>query len=204
LLAGLGEVRRNNIFGYTAFSLYGGFWMSIGTIEIVSLLSNGEAAPANPNATQAMLFMVFLFTVMLWILTFKMNKTICSLFFLLLVTCLLLFFGVDNETVDKVGGYFGICTSANAFWLAFVELYNDVFGEGSEVIPLGHWNSNRFQSAGAAHSPGRIHGHWPFLMPRESHTKSENARPSCDVENGNGTAEECLSTWYYRKIVLAQ
>ena len=168
--------------------------MSIGTIEIVSLLSNGEAAPANPDATQAMLFMVFLFTVMLWILTFKMNKTICFLFFLLLVTCLLLFFGVDNETVDKVGGYFGICTSANAFWLAFVELYNDVFGEGREVIPLGHWRSNRFQSTGAAHSPGRIHGHWPFIMPRESHKKNNDAKPSSDVETGITNTKECHSS----------
>ena len=45
---------------------------------------------------------------MLWVLTFKLNKTVCSLFFLLGVTCILLSFGVQNPTVDKVGGYFGI------------------------------------------------------------------------------------------------
>lgn len=126
-----------------------------------------------------MLFMVSLFTFMLWVLTFKMNKTICSLFFLLGTTSMLLCFGVTNETVDIVGGYFGLVTAANAFWLAFVELYNDVFGEGNEVIPLGNWKANKFQSTGAAHTPGRIHGHWPFLMPRGCMYLDES-----DVETG--------------------
>lgn len=114
IIAGLGEVRRNNLFGYTAFCLYGGFWMSVATIEIVSLLAN-ETPPTNKKALQGMLFMVSVFTYMLWTLTFKMNYTISSLFFLLGSTCMLLSFGTRDETVDKVGGWFGVATSINAF-----------------------------------------------------------------------------------------
>jgi len=137
--------------------------MSLGTVLIVNLLSTNDAGnspPLNGEALQAMLFMVGVFTFMLWSLTFKLNKTICSLFFLLGVTCILLSFGVHNETVDTVGGYFGILTSANAFWLAYAELVNDVIGEGKrEIIPLGHWHWNEFKESGGAHVPGRIRGH---------------------------------------------
>ena len=168
LLAGLCEIRRNNIFGYTAFCLYGAFWMSLATVQIVPLLASVDVAPANSKAMQAMLALVFVFTVMLWVLTFKMNKTICFLFFLLTTTVLLLCAGVGNKTVDQVAGYLGILTSANAYWLAFVELFNDVYGEGAEIIPLGHWSANKFRLVGGAHSPGRIHGHWPFIMKRRT------------------------------------
>jgi hypothetical protein len=165
IIAGISEIKRNNLFGYTAFCLYGGFWMSIGTVEIVSLLSTGALPVVNPKASQAMLFMVGAFTFMLWVLTLKMNKTISSLFFLLGITLWLLCFGVQNETADQVGGYLGLATAANAFWLAFVELYNDVIGEGREEISLGHWHWNeKTHSHGGIHKRGRIQGLHPSLV----------------------------------------
>lgn len=159
--------------------------MSVGTVEIVSLLaaSNGVPAYSNPKATQAMLFLVSIFTFMLWVLTFKINKTICSLFFLLGTTCLLLSFGVHNETVDRVGGYFGLATSLNAFWLAFAELVNDVIGEGKEeLIPLGHWKTNQFKKSGGAHVPGRIHGARLSSVVNTSNYKRQDAQE--DIEEG--------------------
>jgi succinate-acetate transporter protein len=161
IIAGLSEIRRNNIFGYTAFCVYGGFWMSLGTANIVSLLAT-NTPPTNVLASQAMLFLLGVTSFMLWVPTFQLNKTICSLFFLLMCTCFLLSFGTRNETVDVVGGYFGIVTSANAFWLAFVELVNDVVGHGVEILPLFHWHWTRQQirgTGGAMHVPGRIRGH---------------------------------------------
>ena len=88
--------------------------MSVATIEITSLLAT-DSPPVNVKAMQGMLFMVSIFTFMLWSLTFKMNYTINSLFFLLGSTCMLLSFGTHNETVDKIGGWFGVATSTNAF-----------------------------------------------------------------------------------------
>jgi succinate-acetate transporter protein len=160
LIAGISEIRRNNIFGYTAFCVYGGFWMSVGTLRIVELLAAGDTSPhVSPKASQAMLSIMAVVTAMLWSLTFKINKTICMLFFLLFMTFILLAVGVFNETVDQIGGYVGILTSANAFWIAFAELVNDVIGEGTdEIIPLGHWKTNKFKKAGGAHVPGLIHG----------------------------------------------
>jgi succinate-acetate transporter protein len=202
IIAGLSEIRRNNIFGYTAFCLYGGFWMSVGTVEIVSLLATGKKPPVNATALQAMLFMVGVFTFMLWVLTFKMNKTINSLFFLLGSTLWLLCIGVEHETVDKVGGYFGLATAANAFWLAFAELVNDVIGEGKEIIPLGHWNT-KTKDHGAAHVPGWTQGRRPSDIfgrvirniglahsPEGSAHSPEGSEGLEDIEEGSPTSEE--------------
>ncbi len=155
IIAGLSEIRRNNVFGYTAFLLFGGLWMSLGTIDIVQLLAC-DATPPNPKAAQAMLFLAGLFTFVLWIMTFNLNVTLNLLFFLLATTLFLLSGGVQNELVDKVGGWFGMATSVVAYWLAGVELFNDIHGQGKEVIPLGHFPSNLFKANGGFQAPGRI------------------------------------------------
>uniref|UniRef100_A0A7R9ZSZ4 GPR1/FUN34/yaaH family protein n=1 Tax=Craspedostauros australis TaxID=1486917 RepID=A0A7R9ZSZ4_9STRA len=143
VIAGLSEVRRNNIFGYTAFLLYGGLWMSLGTVDIIQLLATDmESISPNPKATEAMFALAAIFTTILWFGTFRLNRTISLLFFLLAVTLYLLAGGVRDETVDKVGGWFGLATSAVAYWLAGAELLNDLYGldeDGNEFIPLGHF-----------------------------------------------------------------
>jgi uncharacterized protein len=62
IIAGISEIRRNNVFGYTAFCLYGGFWMSMATIEIASLLATGGPPPFNAKAAEAMLMMMSIYT----------------------------------------------------------------------------------------------------------------------------------------------
>ena len=138
-IAGLGEIKRNNVFGYTAFCLYGAFWMSFGTVEIVQLIAEDPPA-VNPKAIQCMLVLVGIYTTILWVCTFKMHLTINLLFGMLASTLYLLAAGVEHETVDKIGGYFGLITAAIAYWLAAVELINDILFEGDETIPLGHFD----------------------------------------------------------------
>ena len=140
VVAGISEIRRNNLFGYTAFLLFGGLWMSLGTVDIVQMLAHPDSDLASPNpaAVCALLFLSGLFTFILWICSFKLNKTLNLLFFLLATTLFLLSGGVYNETVDKAGGWFGLATSAVAYWLAAAELMNEIHGEGKrEIVPLG-------------------------------------------------------------------
>src|SRR5262249_62418827 len=40
LLAGMWEFRNQNVFGATAFSTYGGFWMSLGIFVVFATLSH--------------------------------------------------------------------------------------------------------------------------------------------------------------------
>src|SRR5213082_2733335 len=43
LLAGMWEFRNRNVFGATAFSTYGGFWMSLGIFVVLATTSTGFA-----------------------------------------------------------------------------------------------------------------------------------------------------------------
>jgi len=164
VIAGLGEVRRNNLFGYTAFLSYGGFWMSLGTAEILVKLftllgetdSQGGDIGINPKAAQAMLIMMGVFTFLLWVCTFKQNKALCLLIFSLMMTFFLLAAGIDDYHTDKAAGWVGIFTSVVAFFIGGAELINDIIGEGKEIIPLGHFDTNKFKFAGYFHVPGRI------------------------------------------------
>src|SRR5438093_316581 len=44
LLAGMWEFRNRNVFGATAFSTYGGFWMSLGIVVLLASVSKTFAA----------------------------------------------------------------------------------------------------------------------------------------------------------------
>jgi len=97
------------------------------------------------------------FTFVMWICTLMMNKTISLLFILLTLTFFLLAGGLKNRLVDIAAGWFGIFTSAVAYWLAAAEIINDIVGEGKEMIPLGRFQWNRYPFRGVFHVPGRIH-----------------------------------------------
>lgn len=196
IIAGLCEVRRNNVFGYTAFLLFGGLWMSLGTVDIIQLLAS-DVVPPNPKASTTMLFLAGLFTSILWIMTLKLNKTLSLLFFLLATTLFLLSGGVENELVDKIGGWFGMATSAVAYWLAGVELFNDIHGEGEEVIPLGHFSSNLFAAHGGFQAPGQIQSarlpeHHRVLYDVRHLFNRRNSRRTGTVTNGEQDGfEQC-------------
>src|SRR6476660_5475660 len=66
LLAGMWEFRNQNVFGATAFSTYGGFWMSLG---VVSKSFAADLTGANlPNAVAWFLlaFAIFNTYMLLW------------------------------------------------------------------------------------------------------------------------------------------
>src|SRR4051794_368575 len=53
LLAGMWEFRNRNVFGATAFSTYGGFWLSLGTFVILAettSLGSGLKGPDVDNS----------------------------------------------------------------------------------------------------------------------------------------------------------
>src|SRR5204862_7464530 len=72
LLAGMWEFRNRNVFGATAFSTYGGFWLSLGIVVLLASVSKTFAAGltgANlPNAVAWFLvaFAIFNTYMLLW------------------------------------------------------------------------------------------------------------------------------------------
>lgn len=189
IIAGLVEIKRNNLFGFTAFLSYGGFWMSLGTAEIlVRFTLMSQTIPAqlsfiNPRAVQAMLALMGIFTFVMWLCTFKQNKALCVLFFSLMMTFFLLAAGVNDVRTEKAGGAFGIITSMGAFLIAGAELINDIVGGGKEIIPLGHFDSNEFKFTGYFHVPGRVHGVTHTAVLQESHFGPGGDKPTLSVRD---------------------
>ena len=89
--------------------------------------------------------------------------------------------GVKNDNIDQAGGWAGMIAAALAFWLASLEIINDVLGGefntsfvaptvctddtksiftsgGKELISPGHWPwTRKSYHGGAFHAAGRIH-----------------------------------------------
>src|SRR4029079_17402497 len=72
LLAGMWEFRNRNVFGATAFSTYGGFWMSFGIFAVLAETSKSLGSPLTvstlPNAAAWFLiaFAIFNTYMLLW------------------------------------------------------------------------------------------------------------------------------------------
>jgi len=127
LLAGMWEFAAGNTFGATAFSSYGGFWLSYATIFIPG--SGIVAAYTDEaefgHAVGFYLAVWFIFTFILFIGSLRSNAGLISLFGFLTITFMLLMIGqfVTNVKIVKAGGYFGIFTAFIAYYCGAANLY---------------------------------------------------------------------------------
>jgi succinate-acetate transporter protein len=146
LLAGMWEFRNRNVFGATAFSTYGGFWMSLGIFVVLAQTSKTFAAafkPADvPNALAWYLlaFAIFNFYMLLW--STRVNVAVFGVFLTLQVTeCLLVigFFreahGMPNNGWLHAGGWAGIVTAAVAWYASAAGVANGM--STSPIVPVG-------------------------------------------------------------------
>jgi len=141
LLCGAWEVSRNNIFGVTAFSSYGAFWMSLG---VYNLLEAGGVVDTDEGAMQMMLSLWAVFTYILFVQTLRMNVALMVLFFSLGTLFALLAASQGTGRFHVFAGGWGIWTGAVAFYAGGAELTNEVYHR--RVLPLGavqelHWGN---------------------------------------------------------------
>lgn len=120
LLAGMWEFACGNTFGATAFSSYGGFWLSYATIFIPG--SNILAAYTNDvelgHAIGFYLAAWFIFTFFMLVAALRSNVALIALFFMLTLTFLLLMIGqfITKVAIVHAGGYCGIITAFIAYY----------------------------------------------------------------------------------------
>ena len=134
-VAGIMEFRLGNTFGGVAFTSYSMFWWWF-SLLLWTLGAGWLKAPA-PQGMATALLLWGVFTFLLWIVTFRLNKILWSVFLLLTITFFLLAakdFGL-GDIYGKLGGYVGLATGIDAVLLAFFELLNAV--AGYTVVPLG-------------------------------------------------------------------
>ena len=146
LLAGMWEFRNRNVFGATAFSTYGGFWMSLGVFVVLAVVSKsfaGDLAGANlPNAVAWYLvaFAIFNTYMMLW--STQVSVSVFLVFVTLEVTEIILavgFFDEGNGAANNywlhLGGWIGIATAACAWYTSAAGVINGM--KARTVLPVG-------------------------------------------------------------------
>jgi succinate-acetate transporter protein len=152
LLAGMWEFRNRNVFGATAFSTYGGFWIGLGLWALLV-----APAPAPPPGTSPLLaahlaaahaaatgkdlgwillaFAIFNTYMLLW--SSMVNAAVFAVFLTLEATEILLFIGnfAANTNIVKIGGYVGVVTAAAAWYTSAAGVANGM--RGRPLLPVG-------------------------------------------------------------------
>lgn len=135
LLAGMWAFRAGNTFAATAFTAYGAFWLSFYVLATGAL--GFTAKPAQYDVATYLLGWA-IFTLIMTFATFRLTATLASLFTLLTLTFAALSAGdflgkVDGATFHQIGGYLGIVTALNAFYVAAADVLKGVAGR--DILP---------------------------------------------------------------------
>jgi uncharacterized protein len=173
LLAGQWEFRNRNAFGATAFSSYGGFWLSLGIFVILAETTKlgggltGKNDLANGLAWFLLSFAIFNAYMLMW--SSRINLAVFGVFLTLQVTEILLAIGfwtaahrgvLPTGAADgwiRAGGWAGIVTAAVA-WYASAALVLAAMNDGRAILPVGRafWSGERF-SLGQRRRFGQAH-----------------------------------------------
>jgi uncharacterized protein len=145
LLAGMWEFRNRNVFGATAFSTYGGFWLALGFAVTMLSTSSGFAGlfkgadVDNSLAWFLIAFAIFNTYMMLWAL--RVNMAVLSVFVTLEAAEILLAIGYFrlahgmSPYMLHVGGWVGIATAGCAWYASAAGVVNGMAPRA--VLPVG-------------------------------------------------------------------
>jgi succinate-acetate transporter protein len=116
--AGMWEFKRNNVFGATAFTSYGAFWISFALL--VTFYVGKLPAETVPAAIGTFLLAWGIFSVLMTFGAAKVSRPLLVTFVLLDVTFSLLAGGAyaSMPALSHMGGYFGIATAIAAWYTA--------------------------------------------------------------------------------------
>jgi succinate-acetate transporter protein len=135
LLAGMWEFRNRNVFGATAFSTYGGFWLGLG---LYITLVAGKATPAQINNDLGWILLAFaIFNLYMLVASTQVNWAVFAVFLTLQVTEVVLFIGAfaGSTGITKVGGVIGVITALVAWYTSFAGVVNGVTNR--VLLPVG-------------------------------------------------------------------
>lgn len=141
LLAGMWEFKNKNVFGATAFSTYGGFW--IGLYFYVINVHSGVPGTAQTNRDLGWILLAFaIFNTYMLIVSTQLNYAVFAVFLTLELTEIFLFLGnftikagETTNTLLQVGGWIGVLTAFAAWYASAAGVMNGV--KGKEVFPVG-------------------------------------------------------------------
>jgi hypothetical protein len=135
IIAGIMEWKKNNTFGMTAFISYGFFWISLVFLILMPLWGWGPAL--GKEGLVCFLSIWGLFTLGMFLITFRLAKTMQVVFGLLVLLFLLLIVGnaLGNNTIVVIAGIEGVICGLSAVYTGFGQIMNEVWKE--TVVRLG-------------------------------------------------------------------
>ncbi len=164
------EFRNRNVFGATAFSTYGGFWLALGSFVVLAVTSNGFgsllAGPDLDNSLAWFLIAFAIFNTYMLLWSTRVNVAVMAVFLTLEVTEIVLaigFFRVahgHSAYILHAGGWCGIVTAATAWYASAAGVVNGM--SVRQIVPVGRplWSdvpltarSERPMDAGAGARP---------------------------------------------------
>lgn len=136
LLAGMLEYKNGNTFGTVAFTSYGAFWwwyallLIFGHTGVVNLQDAGTTIAATLLAWGV-------FTMYMWVSTFRTTRALQWVFLTLWITFYLLGLGAlfDAGVISRIGGWVGLVCGLLACYTSFGLVTNELYGRS--VVPLG-------------------------------------------------------------------
>ncbi len=138
VIAGIMEWRKNNTFATTAFISFGFFWLALA--GIILLPATGLSAAPDSTAMASFLAIWGLFAAVLFIGTFRLNRALQIVFFLLVVLFALLVLGdiTGSQAIKQLAGFEGIVCGFSAIYTGLAQVINEVYGR--TIAPLGPVN----------------------------------------------------------------
>jgi hypothetical protein len=130
LLAGMWEFRNRNVFGATAFSSYGAFW--------IGLFVWIRTAPAATGHDLGWILVAFaIFNLYMLLMATQVNMAVFAVFLTLQLTEIFLAIGnfTSSPGWTQFGGYIGILTALCAWYTSMAGVANGL--NGKLRIPVG-------------------------------------------------------------------
>jgi uncharacterized protein len=142
LLAGMWEFRNRNVFGATAFSTYGGFWLGLGIFVVListTALGKGITDVDSGLAWFLLAFAIFNTYMLLW--SMRVSTAVFLVFLTLEITEILLvigFFNISHGGTEwwlHAGGWAGVVTAGVAWYTSAAGVVNGM--SPVPVLPVG-------------------------------------------------------------------
>ena len=145
LLAGMWEFRNRNVFGATAFSTYGGFWLSLGVfVTFISMSKSFAGLLQGSDVDNSLAWFLLAFAIFNTYMLFwatRVSLAVTLVFLTLEITEILLvigFFRLGDGMSPywlHVGGWAGIVTALVAWYTSAAGVVNGMSAKA--VLPVG-------------------------------------------------------------------
>jgi succinate-acetate transporter protein len=127
------EFRNRNVFGATAFSTYGSFWIGLGIY--VFFVEGGSPNALNDLGFILLAFAIFNTYMLIW--SSRVNVAVFLVFLTLEITEIVLSVGFfsGSDTIVQAGGVIGVVTAAVAWYTSAAGVVNGMAGR--QVLKVG-------------------------------------------------------------------